>query len=67
MRASERSRRASSALAVYVIILVAFQVFLITVAVEALQTDKETLAWSTAAVSVVLAGMSAALLRYLRP
>ena len=49
MRASERSRRASSALVVYVIILVAFQVFLITVAVEALQTDKETLAWSTAA------------------
>jgi hypothetical protein len=52
---------------IYVIILVAFQVFLITVAVEAWQTDTETLAWSTAAVSVVLAGSSAALLRYLRP
>jgi hypothetical protein len=57
---------ASSAVVVYVIILVAFQVFLITVAVEAFQTDEETLAWSTAAVSVVLAGSSAAL-RYLRP
>ena len=67
MRASESSKRASSALEVYVIILVAFQVFLITVAVEAFQTDKETLAWSTAAVSVVLAGGSAALLRYLQP
>jgi len=67
MRASERSRRASSAVVVYVIILVAFQVFLITVAVEAFQTDKETLAWSTAAVSVALAGLSAALLRYLQP
>ena len=67
MRASERSRRASSAVVVYVIILVAFQVFLITVAVEAFLTDEETLAWSTAAVSVVLAGSSAALLRYLRP
>ncbi|MBK8334985.1 MAG: hypothetical protein IPL07_22170 [Acidimicrobiaceae bacterium] len=52
---------------IYVIILVAFQVFLITVAVEAFLTDEETLAWSTAAVSVVLAGSSAALLRYLRP
>ena len=67
MRASERSRRASSAVVIYVIILVAFQVFLITVAVEAWQADPETLAWSTAAVSVVLAGSSAALLRYLRP
>jgi hypothetical protein len=67
MRTSERSRRASSALVLYVIILVAFQVFLLTVAVEAFQTDKESLAWSTAAVSVVLAGLSAALLRYLRP
>ena len=67
MRVSERSRRASSALVLYVIILVAFQVFLITVAVEAFQTDKATLAWSTAAVSVVLAGASAALLRYLQP
>ena len=66
MRASERSRRASSAVVIYVIILVAFQVFLITVAVEAWQTDTETLAWSTAAVSVVLAGGSAFLWRHLR-
>ena len=67
MRASERPGRAPSAVVISVIILVAFQVFLITVAVEAWQTDTETLAWSTAAVSVVLAGSSAALLRYLRP
>ena len=58
---------ATSALALYVIILVAFQVFLITVAVEAFQTDDESLAWATATVSVVLAAASAALLRYLRP
>ena len=51
----------------YVIILVAFQVFLITVAVEAFQTDDESLAWATAAVSVVLAAGAAAFLRYLRP
>jgi hypothetical protein len=59
--------RASSATVVYVLVLVAFQVFLITVAVEAFQSDDETLAWATAAVSVVLAGACATLLRYLRP
>ena len=64
---SERSRRASSALAVYVIILVAFQVFLLTVAVEAFQTDEEALAWATASVSVVLAVGCAGLYLYLRP
>jgi hypothetical protein len=64
---SERSRRATSALVLYVIILVAFQVFLLTVAVEAFQTDEEELAWATAAVSVALAGGSAALVHYLRP
>ena len=67
MRVSERARRASSALVVYVIILVAFQVFLITVAVEAFQTGEKHLAWATAVVSVTLALASAALLRYLRP
>lgn len=67
MRVSARARRASSALVLYVIVLVAFQVFLITVAVEAFQTDQEGLAWATAVVSVTLAAASAALLRYLQP
>ena len=67
MRASERSRRASSALVLYVIVLVAFQVFLITVAVDAFQTGQKSLAWATAVVSVILAAVSAALLRYLQP
>jgi hypothetical protein len=62
-----RRRRTSSAVLIYVIILVAFQVFLITVAAEAFLADEEALAWSTAAVSVVLAAASAAFLRYLRP
>jgi len=66
-RLSERSRRASSALVLYVIILVSFQVFLVTVAVDAFQTGDKTLAWATAVVSVVLAVTSAALLRFLRP
>jgi lipopolysaccharide export LptBFGC system permease protein LptF len=67
MRASERARRTSSAVVLYVIVLVAFQVFLVTVAVEALQTDAEALAWATAIVSVVFFAAAAAFLRYLRP
>ena len=67
MTRSERGRRASSAVLVYVVILVAFQVFLITVAAEAFLADEEGLAWATAVVSVVMAGASAAFLRYLRP
>ena len=67
MRAPQHAPRTSSAVALYVIILVAFQVFLITVAVEAFQTDEEGLAWATAAVSVTLAAGSAVLLRYLQP
>ena len=67
MRTSERRKRASSALVLYVIILVGFQVFLLTVAVEAFQTDDEALGWATAIVSVVLAGAAAALYLYFRP
>ena len=66
-RISDRGRRTSGALAVYVIILVAFQVFLITVAVEAFVEDEEGLAWATASVSVVLAAGAALFLRWLRP
>ena len=67
MKASARGRRISSAVVLYVIILVAFQVFAITVAVEAFQTDNESLAWASAGVSVVLFAGAAAFLRYLRP
>ena len=67
MRTSASGRRTSSAVVLYVIILVAFQVFLITVAVEAFQTDTESLAWATAAVSIALFAAAAAFLRYLRP
>jgi hypothetical protein len=49
------------------LVLVSFQVFLLTVAVEAFQDDAEGLAWATAAVSVVLAAAAAVLFRYLRP
>jgi len=64
---SERGRRTSSAVLIYVIVLVAFQIFLITVAAEAFLADDGGLAWSTAAVSVMMAVAAAAFLRYLRP
>ena len=67
MSMSRRGRQTSSAVAVYIIILVSFQIFLITVAVEAFQTDKEPLAWATAVVSVIVAAGAAILLRFLRP
>jgi hypothetical protein len=67
VRVSTRTQRASSALAVYMIVLISFQVFLLTVVVEAFQADEEGLAWATAAVSVALAAASATLYRYLRP
>ncbi|MCB0986461.1 MAG: hypothetical protein KDB09_01705 [Acidimicrobiales bacterium] len=67
MRPARYAPRTTGAVVVYVVILVAFQVFLLTVAVEAFAADDETLAWSTAMVSVVLAAASGVLYHYLRP
>ena len=67
MRVSERGRRSSSAVLLYVIILMAMQVFLVTVAAEALLAAEAGLAWATAIVSVVLFVAAASFLRYLRP
>lgn len=66
MRLSQSGNRTSSSVLVYVILLVSFQIFLLTIAVEAFADDSETLAWSSAAVSVVVAGAAIAFLRYLR-
>lgn len=67
MRTSVGRHRSSSAVVIYVIVLMAMQVFLVTVAAEAFLDDDEGLAWATAAVSVVLFGGAAAFLRHLRP
>ena len=67
MRVSDRGRRSSSAVLIYVIILMAMQVFLVTVAAEAFLADEASLAWATAIVSVVLFAAAASFLRYLRP
>jgi hypothetical protein len=60
-------RWSSSAVIVYVIVLVALQVFSVTVAVEAFLTDDEGLGWAAAGVSVALFAGAAAFLRYLEP
>ena len=67
MRVSQRGHRSSSALVIYVIILMSMQVFLVTVAAEAFLADQEGLAWTTAAVSGALFVCAAGFLRYLRP
>lgn len=61
-----RHQRTSSALGVFVLVLLALQIFLVTVAVEALQTDDTALAWTTAAFSVALFVGAVAFARYLR-
>jgi hypothetical protein len=61
------ARRSTNAVVIYLIILVSFQVFLITVAVEGFITGDRPVAWSAAAVSVALAAASAFFARALRP
>lgn len=64
---TNRARRTTNAVVIYLIILVSFQVFVITVAVEAFSTGTKPLAWAAAATSVGLAGAAALFARYLRP
>jgi hypothetical protein len=62
-----RSRRSvTSAVLVYLLLIVSLQIFLVTVAVDALQSGNDSLAWTTAAVSVVLAAGGGLFYRYLR-
>jgi hypothetical protein len=55
-----------AALGVFVVVLLSLQVFLLTVAVDALLAGDDRLAWVTGACSVVLAAGAAAFYRYLR-
>jgi hypothetical protein len=61
-----RAQRTSNALGIFVLVLLALQIFLVTVAVEGLQTDDEALGWTTAALSVALFLGAVAFARYLR-
>ncbi len=66
MNSPTSRRRVPSALGVYVILLISLQIFLISVAVDALQSNDPTLAWTCAAVSALLAGGSVLFSRALR-
>lgn len=61
-----RERTVSSAVAVYIIVLLGLQVFLLTVALDGLLGYDPTLAWASAGMSVLLALGSAMFYRYLR-
>lgn len=56
----------NNAVFVYVVLILSLQIFLLVVALEAFQADEESLAWSAAALSVVLFGTTTAFARLLR-
>ena len=60
-----RHRTVSSAVAVYIIVLLSLQIFLLTVALDALLGFDPTLAWASAGLSVVLAIGAGLFYRYL--
>lgn len=62
-----RVRRSTNAVVIYLIILVSFQVFLVTVAVEGFIVGDKPVAWAAAGVSAALAVASAFFARALRP
>jgi hypothetical protein len=65
-RRARARREVPAALGVFVVVLLSLQVFLLTVAVDALHAGDTGLAWVTAALSVLLAAGSAGFYRYLR-
>jgi hypothetical protein len=64
--ARRRERTVSSAVAVYIIVLLALQIFLLTVALDALLGYDPAMAWVSAGFSVLLAISSMLFYRYLR-
>jgi hypothetical protein len=61
-----RPREISSALGIFVGVLLSLQIFLLTVGLDALHTHDVALAWTSAGVSVLLALGAAGFYRYLR-
>lgn len=58
-------QRRTTAILVYVIVILSLQVFLLVVALEAFQADEEGLAWSAAALSLGLFATALAFARLL--
>jgi hypothetical protein len=61
-----RARDISSAVGVFVGVLLSLQIFLLTVGLDALHLNDSRLAWIAAILSLVLSGAAAAFYRYLR-
>ena len=61
-----RPREVSSAVGVFVGVLLALQIFLLSVGLDALHAHDAKLAWTSAALSVVLAAGSAGFYRYVK-
>jgi hypothetical protein len=61
-----KPRDVSVAIGIFVGVLLSLQIFLLTVGLDALHARDTGLAWTSAALSVVLAAGSAAFYRYLR-
>lgn len=61
-----KRRDVSSAIGIFVGVLLSLQIFLLTVGLDALHAADVRLAWTSATLSVVLATGSAAFYRYLR-
>lgn len=66
MNARRRRQVSTTAVGAYVLVLLSLQVFLLTVAVDALLGDDPGLAWVAAACSVLLAAGAVLVARYLR-
>ena len=62
----KQRRQVSSAVGVFVLVLLTLQIFLLTVAVDALLADDPGLAWVAAGCSTVLAAGSILFARYVR-
>ena len=65
-RGRRRERDVPVAVGVFVSVLLALQMFLLTVGLDAFLADDDALAWITAGCSVVLATGSIGFYRYLR-
>lgn len=59
-------REVPAAVGAFIVVLIALQMFLLTVGLDAFLGDHDGLAWVTAGFSVLLAAGSAAFYRYLR-
>jgi hypothetical protein len=61
-----KPRDLSIAVGIFVGVLLSLQIFLLTIGLDALHAADERLAWTSAALSVLLAAGSTAFYRYLR-